>query len=338
MSTASSPTAGRSTSAARASPVTAAIRSNCPAPSSRAEFTRYAPSHRASFQPGWAVVLNSTPLYAADPNANGSPPTTATLRTHHARPVSPGSQPTATTNSTATIAVRNERVDGEAPRPERHRRTRLEHPQHVVEPERVAEVEHQAREVGEQQGERDRIRPRSRPAVKVAGAASSPTAATRNSPVVRLLKRTSKTTSVVPVGRLGHGPVRVAGSGGGTLAFVCMSGSPEQERGEQDRERDQPGEDRPEVVARHVEPRVERVLRQAVDRGPIDQQVERIQLGVGLRRRVAVQVRAGHARAGAAPPRACGRARAARRSGRTGSTAVGHALAHAGTRPSFCRS
>ena len=72
-----------------------------------AELTRYAPSHRASFQPGWAVVLNSTPLYAADPNANGSPPMTASLRSHHAGPASPGSHPRATTTSTANSMVRN---------------------------------------------------------------------------------------------------------------------------------------------------------------------------------------------------------------------------------------
>src|SRR5262249_23636280 len=82
------------------------IRSSSPAPSVTAEFTRYAPSHRASFQPGWAVVLKSTPLYAADRNPNGSPRITASVRIHHAEAESPGAQPTATTNSTATMTVR----------------------------------------------------------------------------------------------------------------------------------------------------------------------------------------------------------------------------------------
>src|SRR5438445_1376068 len=101
----SSPTTGRSASTASCSPVSAAITSSSPAPSVTAEFTRYAPSHRASFQPGWAVVLNSTPLYAAAPNANGSPPTTASVRIHQAAAESSDAQSAAATNATATRAV-----------------------------------------------------------------------------------------------------------------------------------------------------------------------------------------------------------------------------------------
>src|SRR2546427_8732342 len=96
--------------------------------------------------------------------------------------------------------------------------------------------------------------------VKVAGAANSPTAATRNRPVVRLLKRMSKTTSVCHSGGLVTMPAYPVGLG--RLVFVCISSSPQEERGERYRERDRPGDCRAEVVSQHVEPRIEGGFRQ----------------------------------------------------------------------------
>src|SRR4029450_8056328 len=98
-------TTGRSASTASRSPVSAAITSSSPAPSVTAEFTKYAPSHRASFQPGWAVVLNSPPLYAADTNANGSPRITANVRIRDAEAESAGTHPTHGAYPTAQLVA-----------------------------------------------------------------------------------------------------------------------------------------------------------------------------------------------------------------------------------------
>ena len=50
-----------------------------------------------------------------------------------------------------------EREDRQTPRPHRHGRTGLENPEHVMETQRIAQIEHEQYEVNEQKHESDRI-------------------------------------------------------------------------------------------------------------------------------------------------------------------------------------
>ena len=98
--------------------------------------------------------------------------------------------------------------------------------------------------------------PRRRAALKVAGAASSPSAATRNSPVVRLLNSMSSATSPCQLGALVTSPAGVAGGRARDVDSMFISAlisrPTEEQRGEQDRDRQQHGQDRSEVIPLHV--------------------------------------------------------------------------------------
>ena len=199
-----------------------------------------------------------------------------------------------------------QRVDGQAPGPQRHGRAGLEHPEHVVETQRVAQVEHQAAA-----GRRARrTRATGYAALRRGGEdrRRRPVARRRDQeqPGRQVVEQQVPGDEPVPVGRLGHRAGRVAG------AVVCGSGvglasqRPRRNRTPAGGDRGQPASDGADVIALHVQPRIERLLRQAIRRGPIDQEVERIQLGIGLAGGVAVEVGAGDAPRGAAPPRACG--------------------------------
>ena len=71
-----------------------------------------------------------------------------------------------------------------------------------MEPERVAQVQHQAHQVGDAGRAARSDTPLAASGLKVAGATSSPRAATRNSPVLRLLNRMSSVTRPCQLGAL----------------------------------------------------------------------------------------------------------------------------------------
>src|SRR5260370_41519406 len=74
------------------------------------------------------------------------------------------------------------------------------------------------------------------------------------------------------------------------MKSVRISMPLEKEQAEQDRDRGQPTDDGADVIPLHVQPRIERILRQSIHGGTINQEVERIQLGVGVGGGIAVQV------------------------------------------------
>ena len=91
------------------------------------------------------------------------------------------------------------------------------------------------------------------------------------------------------------------------------------------------------VISRHVQPRIEWAIGQLINGREIDEQVERVQLGIGLTGGVSLEVR----RRDAASMKFPTRLRAWLRSSSSGPMWidwVGHAFAQAGPRPSCWRS
>ena len=160
-------------------------------------------------------------------------------------------------------------------------------------------------------------------AANLAGAASSPSAATRNRPVQRLLNRMSATTSPCQLGALTDGLIGVA-------AHQRLAGP--RTRGARP-EGDQAARERADVVALHVQPRVDGRVGQTVDRRFVDEQIEGVQRRVGLGLAIAVEIGRGLAALVERRRPACARARAAPRWARTGSTPSGRSW----RRPGPCR-
>ena len=133
------------------------------------------------------------------PARTGSPQTTASSADPAQTPLSPVAEPH---RLDGRDQGQRQRVGRQAPRPERHRRARLEDPEHVVEPQRVAQVEDQAEQVGRQEQAGATGYATRAAAPKTPGAARSPAAATRNSPVVMLLKSMSQATRRCQLGAL----------------------------------------------------------------------------------------------------------------------------------------
>src|SRR4051794_35588301 len=71
---------------------------------------------------------------------------------------------------------------------------------------------------------------------------------------------------------------------------VAMSASSEQQHSQQHEEGGQRAQQRAEVIPLHVQPRVERLFRQAVRRGAIHQEVEGMQGRIRIGGAVAVEV------------------------------------------------
>ncbi len=109
----------------------------------------------------------------------------------------------------------------------------------------------------------------------------------------------------------------------GMAVLAGISGPPEEQHREERRDRGQSARDSADVIPPHVQPGIGRRFRQPVSGRTIDEQIERVQLGVGRTGLVAVEVGFRRRLARGAPPPGCGPARAARRSDRTGSMPSG---------------
>ena len=129
-------------------------------------------------------------------------------------------------------------------------------------------------------------------AANVAGAASSPSAATRNRPVVEVVEQDVPGDQAVPVGRLGRSADGVAARGrGGRRA--SSAAQPGRRRG--GRRRREPAARRADVIACHVPPRVERA-RRAGRRSTGGRRADRTSSTRSRSAaRIPVQVRRGHA-------------------------------------------
>ena len=197
-----------------------------------------------------------------------------------------------------------------------------------MEPRREPRSSTRQSEVGRQEDQGDRVGPPASTGPTAAGAASSPIAATRNSPVDRLLNSRSSATSPCQSGRL-ELPVGVVADPAERSRSVVV-----RHRGQRPRRRigdQQRGDARPappaaarRVVARHVQPGVDRVVRQPVGRGPVDAAGRRSSgSNSRLDRPVAVEVGVGDAPGVQLARPGGGPARGARRAGRTGSRRSG---------------
>src|SRR6516165_3275908 len=81
------------------------------------------------------------------------------------------------------------------------------------------------------------------------------------------------------------------------VVLVATSASPEQQDSQQYCQSDQAAEQRTNVIARHVQPGVERGVGKAVGRGPVQKQVEGIERRIGVAGPIAVEVSPGDSKA-----------------------------------------
>src|SRR5215471_21698490 len=75
------------------------------------------------------------------------------------------------------------------------------------------------------------------------------------------------------------------------VVLACISRPQQKQCDEQRNNRGQSAHDGTSVIPHHVQPRIERLIRQTINGRSINKQIERMHLGIGLTRGVAIEVR-----------------------------------------------